>query len=100
MTKEDDPSIARYNQRIVKASMKFMKASAALVSNDPNTSVTMPALEEGNVDTGITSEDADMQGMPTQGDSQKEGSGGQRAVEILMGVGMLGKEQSSGKERG
>ena len=25
MTKEDDPRISRYNQRIVKASMKFMK---------------------------------------------------------------------------
>ena len=47
MAKEDDPRIARYNQRIVKASMKFMKASEAseeLAANGPNTSVITPTL--------------------------------------------------------
>ena len=71
MTKEDDPRIARYNQRIVKESLKFMKASEESVSKDPNTSVARPVPGEGNIDTGITSEDADMQGTQMQGDAHK-----------------------------
>ena len=52
--------------------MKFMQASEEPAPNHPSTSAAMPVLGEGNANTGIASEAADMQGTPTQGDSQKE----------------------------
>ena len=42
MTKEDDPRIARYNQRIVKASMQCMKESEESVPNDHSMITALP----------------------------------------------------------
>ena len=60
MTREDDPRIARCNQRIVKASMTFMRESEEPALNDPSTGAAPPVHGEGNADAGITGNDDDM----------------------------------------
>ena len=76
MTKEDDPRISRYNQRIVKASMKFMKELEEPVLSYPSARLAPPIHRGGNTNTGIAGEDADMQEAPMQESSQMEDPGG------------------------
>ena len=75
MTKEDDPRIARYNQRIVKASMKFMKESEESVPNDHGMSTALPVHGGGHANAGIVNEDAHMQEAPAPEDPLGEGPG-------------------------
>ena len=75
MTKGDDPRITRYNQRIVQASMKFMKESEEPVPSDPGMSTAPPVHGGGNTNTGIADEDADMQEVPMQGSPRREDQG-------------------------
>ena len=60
MTREDDPRIARYNQRIVEASTKYMTPTEGHKQGSPGRDLATPVVVGKDERAGIPQEDIDM----------------------------------------
>ena len=72
MTKEDDPRITRYNQRIVEASAQFMPTNETIEPDHPGIEHRQTGPESDGMMTGISGKDVDMQEASTPGNGQDE----------------------------
>ena len=72
MTKEDDPRITRYNQRIVEASAQFMPTNETTEPDRPGIEHRQTGPESDGMMTGISGKDVDMQEASTPGNGQDE----------------------------